>query len=253
MGIKKVILYIFFTLVVFYSEVYACDSDLDCGRGSECVRARWGRPGACLPKEKGQRAGEGMVELTRQYGNRKAQGLGSGFSKFLEKKNEIETQKELMRYQHQLEMQSAQYNAELENINNARSQQYGFVCEMCGRTFTGSDTHLQYQDIICPFDNHRQNLQLAAQRYTQTLQQPAQSYNQKQFTYERFKNKDTAQGKLNGYLNSIENFPQGEIFNSEIVKGPYLRPVLNSLGVGQFTEVLVDEDDNTYYIFKRLQ
>ena len=57
-------------------------------------------------------AGEGMVALTQMYGNRKAQGQGSGFSKFLNVKRAFEDAKRIQEYKLQ-EQEAGAYNDRL--------------------------------------------------------------------------------------------------------------------------------------------
>ena len=57
-------------------------------------------------------AGEGMTALTQMYGNRKAQGQGSGFSKFLNVKRAFEDAKRIQEYKLQ-EQEAGAYNDRL--------------------------------------------------------------------------------------------------------------------------------------------
>ena len=57
-------------------------------------------------------AGEGMTALTQMYGNRKAQGQGSGFSKFLNVKKAFEDAKRIQEYKLQ-EQEAGAYNDRL--------------------------------------------------------------------------------------------------------------------------------------------
>jgi len=68
-----------------------------------------------------------------------------------------------------------------------------------------------------------------------------------------FKDTDTAIKMRKEYMMGNIEFVPTDLIYLSIIKDPLIRPSLEVLSVGQYSDVFIDDDDGLIYVFKRLK